>query len=68
MELCVHKCEVAAYDFRTESELNTRRVPYNGQRLTPLSAEQAVRYLGLRLSVQGNTSAEVAYVTQSMRA
>eukprot|EP00961_Rhodomonas_salina_P146336 1969797-Rhodomonas_salina.2 len=31
MDLCVHKCEVAAYYFCTGSELSTRRVRYNGQ-------------------------------------
>eukprot|EP00961_Rhodomonas_salina_P025445 343064-Rhodomonas_salina.1 len=66
-ELCIHKCEVAAYDFRTNSEINTRRVRYNGQLLAHLSADQAVRYLGLRLNVQGDTSAEVSYVMESMK-
>eukprot|EP00961_Rhodomonas_salina_P258665 3495295-Rhodomonas_salina.1 len=57
MELCVHKCKVASYDFGKQVELNTRLVRYNGQRLSPLSAEEAVRYLGLRLTVTGDTSA-----------
>eukprot|EP00961_Rhodomonas_salina_P046899 629524-Rhodomonas_salina.3 len=26
MDLCVHKCEVAAFDFRTQRDLNTRKV------------------------------------------
>ena len=67
MELCVHKCEVAAYDFGRQTELNTRKVRYNGQRLSHLSAQDAVRYLGLRLTVTGDTSAEVAYVLSSMQ-
>eukprot|EP00961_Rhodomonas_salina_P235181 3178913-Rhodomonas_salina.3 len=67
MELCVHKCEVAAYDFGKQTELNTRKVRYNGQRLVHLSAGAAVCYLGLRLTVQGDTSAEVSYVLSSMK-
>eukprot|EP00961_Rhodomonas_salina_P189778 2560360-Rhodomonas_salina.1 len=67
MELCVHKCEVAAYDFGKQAELNTHKVRYNGQRLAHLSADAAVRYLGLRLTVQGDTLAEVSYVLSSMK-
>eukprot|EP00961_Rhodomonas_salina_P128087 1726420-Rhodomonas_salina.1 len=68
MDLCVHKCEIAAYDFGKQAELNTRKVRYNGQRLSHLPAEAAVRYLGLRLNVMGDTSAEVSYVLSNMQA
>lgn len=67
MELCVHKCEVAAYDFGMQTELYTCKVCYNWQRLAHLLADAAVRFLWLSLTVTGDTSAEVTYIISSMK-
>eukprot|EP00961_Rhodomonas_salina_P267952 3620476-Rhodomonas_salina.2 len=68
MELCVHKCEVAAYDFGTQTELNTHKIQYNGQRLAHLSADAEVQYLWLCLTITGDTSVEVSYILTGMKA
>lgn len=67
MELCVHKCEVAGYDFRTGRELSTRKIRYNCQRMPNLTATTAVRYLGLRLDITGSTKGEKEHITERMQ-
>ena len=55
MELCIPKCEVTAYNFRSKSELATHRIVYfdrpgaTGKNLTRLAPEEAFKYLGIRL-------------------
>eukprot|EP00961_Rhodomonas_salina_P035069 472127-Rhodomonas_salina.1 len=67
MELCVHKCEIAAHDFSTGKDLSTHCVRYAGHNLTPLASDKAVRYLGLRLDSQGSTEGERTHVITRMK-
>jgi ribonuclease HI len=68
MDLCVCKCEVTAYDFARGEEVWPDRVHINGRPLTRLSPHEAFRYLGMRMSLTGDTRAEKQHVRERMRA
>eukprot|EP00961_Rhodomonas_salina_P169238 2280508-Rhodomonas_salina.1 len=61
MSMCIHKCEVAGFDFNTGQELPQsalKLVRYGPDTIPRLAADVAVRYLGLRLNIKGETQAE----------
>jgi len=64
MALCLCKCEATGFNFKTEEEENTDRLTLNGATMTPLSARQAFKYLGVRMSLTGSTAEEVSYVKE----
>eukprot|EP00961_Rhodomonas_salina_P125107 1685775-Rhodomonas_salina.3 len=62
MDLCVLKCEATAYHYGTKTELSVDSLHIGDKRLTLLPASSAYKYLGVRMTVHGDTSAEVAHV------
>eukprot|EP00961_Rhodomonas_salina_P017945 241352-Rhodomonas_salina.1 len=62
MDLCVLKCEATAYHYGTSMELGVDTIHIGWKHLTPLAANKAYKYLGVRVTAQGDTSEEVAHV------
>eukprot|EP00961_Rhodomonas_salina_P292754 3933186-Rhodomonas_salina.2 len=62
MEMCVLKCEASGFNFGTNTRIKTGTLCLGSQHLTPLSPHAAFKYLGVRLSLTGNTKAEKDHV------
>eukprot|EP00961_Rhodomonas_salina_P257920 3485783-Rhodomonas_salina.1 len=67
MELCVTKCEVTGNDFGTQTEIPTGRLRFGAAQLSRLSPHKSFKYLGLRMSLTGNTRAEKQHVRDTTK-
>ena len=58
------KSEITAYDFARNQSICTESIKMNGHSLTYLPPDKPFRYLGLRHTILGSTTAEVDYILQ----